>query len=226
MNFEFNKLKRIGIDDYCDYLNLVHKKECQILNWLINNMYYETLNLIYNTPGYDILTRKINPSDLKLDYLFTLRKECYDIDGNNLYFYSINKRLFSNTFNDVSNEEKCYANCISDKESMNKVSYWRTFRDGKSYCVNIPGEYLLLILCRKIRESIINVDLLDLHLTMNIHDTMDDILDNISRFTKSTSASLENNFVLIDSYVNILKRKIKNGEVKFDENILKLERII
>ena len=222
MNFEFNKLKRIGIDEYNEYLQLINKKESQILNWLINNMYYETLDLIYNTPGYDILTRKINPSDLKLDYLFTLRKECYDIDGNNLYFYSINKRLFSSTFNDVSDEEKCYANCISDKESMNKVSYWQTFRHGISYCVDIPGEYLLLILCRKIRESIIDVDLLDLHLTMNIHDTMDNILDNISSFTKSTSRNLENNFILLDSYVDTLIKKIKDGDVEIDRRILEL----
>lgn len=222
MIFEFNKLKRIGIDEYDEYLQLINKKESQILNWLINNMYYETLDLIYNTPGYDILTRKINPSDLKLDYLFTLRKECYDIDGNNLYFYSINKRLFSNTFNDVSDEEKRYANCISDKESMNKVSYWQTFRHGISYCVDIPGEYLLLILCRKIRESIINVDLLDSHLTMNVHDTMDDILDNISSFIKSTSQNLENNFILLDSYVDTLIKKIKDGDVEIDRKILEL----
>ncbi len=221
MNFEFHKLKTIDVNEYDEYLQLINKKENQILDWLINNMFYETLDLIYNTPGYDLFKRDYNQKTLNLGYLFTLRKECYNID-NNLYYYSINKRLFDNSFNDVSDEEKCYVNCISDKESMNKVSYWRTFRDGKSYCVDIPGEYLLLILCRKIRECLINVDLLDLHLTMNMHGTMDDILDNISSFTKSTSRNLENNFILLDSYIDTLRGKIKTGEVKLDENIFKL----
>lgn len=221
MNFEFNKLKRIGIDEYDEYLQLINKKESQILNWLINNMYYETLDLIYNTPGYDIVKREVDPSNLRFGYLFTLRKECYNID-NNLYFHSINKRLFDNSFNDVNDKEKKYVNYILDKESMNRVSYWRTFRNGISYSVDIPGEYLLLILCRKIRECIINVDLLTTHLMMNIYDTEADILDYISRFTSSTSLSLDNNFVLLDNYVDILRKKIKDGEVKLDEDIFKL----
>ena len=221
MNFEFNKLKRIGIDEYNEYLQLINKKEYQILKWLIDNMFYETLDLIYNTPGYDLFKRDYNQKTLNLGYLFTLRKECYNID-NNLYYYSINKRLFDNSFNDVSEEEKKYVNYILDKESMNRVSYWRTFRNGISYSVDIPGEYLILILCRKIRECIINVDLLTTHLMMNIYDTEADILNYISRFTSSTSLSLDNNFVLLDNYVNILRGKIKNGEVKLDEYIFKL----
>lgn len=225
MRFEFNKLKDIGINEYSEYLELVNIKENQILNWLINNMFYETLNLIYNTPGYDIVRRDIEPQNLRLDYLFSLRRDCYDIDKD-LYFYTINERLFNDAFNDVSKKEKVYVNYRSDRDSMNKISYWRTFRHDINYSVDIPGEYLIFILCRKIRECIINVDLLDTHLTMNIYDTADDIMDYITRFISSTSLSLENNFVLLDNYVNILKRKIKNGEVKFDENILKLERII
>lgn len=221
MNFEFNKLKRIGIDEYDEYLQLINKKESQILNWLINNMYYETLDLIYNTPSYDIVKREIDPSNLRFSYLFILRKECYNID-NNLYFHSINKHLFDNSFNDVNEKEKKYVNYMIDKESMNRVSYWRTFRNGISYSVDIPGEYLLLILCRKIRECIINVDLLTTHLMTNIYDTEADILDYISRFTSSTSLSLDNNFVLLNNYVNILRGKIKNGEVKLDEDIFKL----
>ena len=221
MNFEFNKLKRIGIDEYDEYLQLINKKEDQILKWLIDNMFYESLDLIYNTPGYDLFKRDYNQKTLNLGYLFTLRKECYNID-NNLYYYSINKRLFDNSFNNVSEEEKKYVNYILDKESMNRVSYWRTFRNGISYSVDIPGEYLLLILCRKIRQCIINVDLLTTHLMMNIYDTEADILDYISRFTSSTSLSLDNNFVLLDNYVNILRKKIKDGEVKLDEDIFKL----
>ena len=225
MRFEFNKLKDIGINEYSEYLELVNIKEYQILNWLINSMYYETLDLIYNTPGYDIIKRDVNSKNLRLDYLFSLRKECYNIDKD-LYFYSIKKRLFDNAFNDVGNEEKYYVNYRDDRDSMNKISYWRTFRNGITYCIDIPGEYLLFILCRKIRECIINVDLLDTHLTMNIYDTETYIMDYIIRFTTSMSASLGNNFVLLDNYVNILKRKIKNDEVKIDKNILKLERII
>lgn len=221
MNFEFHKLKTIDIDEYSEYLELINKKEDQILKWLIDNMFYETLDLIYNTPGYDLFKRDYNQKTLNLDYLFTLRKECYNID-NNLYYYSINKRLFDNSFNDVSDEEKKYVNYVLDKESMNRVSYWRTFRNGISYSVDIPGEYLLLILCRKIRECIINVDLLESHLVINVYNNYSDTMDYIKSFTSLTSLSLDNNFVLLDKYVNILRGKIKNGEVKLDEDIFKL----
>lgn len=225
MRFEFNKLKDIGINEYSEYLDLVNMKEKQVLKWLINNMFYETLDIIYNTPGYNLFKRNYDKKNLNLDYLYTLQKECNNIDEN-FYFFSINKRLFDSAFNDVSDEERCYTSYISDKESMNKISYWRTFRHGINYSIDIPGEYLILILCRKIRECIINVDLLDTHLTMNVYDTADDIMDYITCFISSTNSSLKNNFILLGIYVNILKRKIKNGEVKFDENILKLERII
>ena len=221
MNFEFNKLKRIGIDKYSEYLELINKKEDQILKWLIDNMFYETLDLIYNTPGYDLFKRDYDQKTLNLGYLFTLRKECYNID-NNLYYYSISKRLFDNYFNDVSEEEKKYVNYIIDKESMNRVSYWRTFRNGISYSVDIPGEYLLLILCRKIRECIINVNLLESHLFINVYNNYSDTMDYIKSFTSLTSLSLDNNFVLLDKYVNILRGKIKNNEVKLDEDIFKL----
>ena len=225
MRFEFNKLKDIGINEYSEYLELVNVKEHQILNWLINNMFYETLDLIYNTHGYNLFKRNYNKKSLNLDYLHTLMKECYDLDKD-LYFYSINKRLFDNAFNDVSNEEKKYVNYMVDKESMNRVSYWRTYRNGISYCVDIPGEYLLLILCRKIRECIINIDLLTTHIFINVYETDSDIMNYITRFTSSTSLSLENNFNLLDTYVNVLRKKIKDGNVEFDKNILKLERII
>ena len=221
MNFEFSKLKRIDIDEYSEYFELINKKEDQILKWLIDNMFYESLDLIYNTPGYDLFKRDYDQKTLNLGYLFTLRKECYNIDTN-LYYYSINKRLFDNFFNDVSEEEKKYVNYIVDKESMNRVSYWRTFRNGISYSVDIPGEYLILILCRKIRECIINVDLLESHLFINVYDNYSDTIDYIKSFTTSTSVSLDNNFILLDNYVNILRGKIKNGEVKLDEDIFKL----
>lgn len=225
MRFEFNKLKNIGINKYSEYLELVNIKENQILNWLINSMYYETLDLIYNTPGYDIVERDIDPGKLSLSYLFKLRQDCYDIDKD-LYFYTINERLFNDAFNDVSKKEKVYVNYRSDKDSMNNISYWMTFKNGIKYSVDVPGEYLIFILCRRIREYIIDVDLLRTHLTMNIYDNENDILNYIKRFTVSASLNLGNNFVLLDNYVNLLKRKIKNGEAKFDENILKLERII
>lgn len=223
MRFEFNKLKDIGINEYDEYLRLINAKEQQILAWLVNNMFYETLDVIYNTPGYDLFKRNYDKKSLNLNYLFTLRRECYNI-YNNLYFYSINKRLFDNAFNDVSEEEKYYADYMCDRDSMNKVDYWRTFKHGINHCVNIPGEYLILILCRKIREGIINVNLLDSHLTMNVYNNKKDMLNYISRFTASISFNLVNNFVLLDNYVNMLRKKIENSEVKFDEDILKLER--
>ena len=112
------------------------KYETILLKWITKNMVNEIINLINPTPSYNLYRNNLYYDSDNFDYIFKLLEQ-----------YTIKYKPFNDEFVTFS---------IS-KNHPNNLTYW-LYVDLKTNileCVDVPGEYLLLMLCFDMTKSIL-----------------------------------------------------------------------
>ena len=107
-----------------------------LLKWMTRNMTNEVIHFINPTPSYDLYRHAIYYDSGNFDYMFKLLEQ-----------YAIKYKPFNDEFITFS---------IS-KNNPNSLNYWLYFdmKTNSLECIDIPGEYLLLMMCFDIAKNIL-----------------------------------------------------------------------
>lgn len=112
------------------------KYERALLKWMTKNMTGEVINFINPTPSYDLYRNALYYDSGNFDYIFKLLDQ-----------YAIKYKPF--------NDE--YVKFSISKNNPNSLNYW-LYVDPKTNtldCIDVPGEYLLLMICFDIAKNIL-----------------------------------------------------------------------
>lgn len=112
------------------------KYENILLKWITRNMVDEVINFINHTPSYDLYRNALYYDSGNFDYIFKLLEQC---------------AIKYKPFNDE------YVTFSISKNHPNSLNYWLyvNLRTDTLECIDIPGEYLLLMICFNIAGQII-----------------------------------------------------------------------
>lgn len=112
------------------------KYEQVLLKWMTKNMTGEVINFINPTPSYDLYRNALYYDSGNFDYIFKLLEQ-----------YAVKYKPF--------NDE--YVKFTISKNHPNSLNYW-LYVDPKTNtldCIDVPGEYLLLMICFDIAKNIL-----------------------------------------------------------------------
>lgn len=114
------------------------KYEKILLKWITENMTNDVIELINPTPSYDLYRNALYYKNGNFDYIYKLLDE-----------YTIKYRPF--------NDE--YVTFSISKEHPNRLNYWLyvDLNTNKLECIDIPGEFLLLMICFDITKKILKM---------------------------------------------------------------------
>lgn len=175
-----------------------------ILEWILNNMKENVIKLITKTPAYDIERHKLYSKNVKnnFDYIRLL------LINNEIKYcpFDFDYMIF-----------------LANKEHPNRLSYW-VYPDlycDKIKCIDIPGEYLILMLCADMSYNIVSA-LYDNNIKRRkLHTIIERHKKERPWYKKYLS---EKQHLYFKNFIDSLSFKVKHDKY-FDNNIFNLKKV-
>lgn len=179
------------------------KYENILLKWITMNMTNEVIELINPTPSYKLYRDMLYSNNNNFEYIFTLLNEC---------------AIKYVPFNDE------YVTFSISKEHPNSLNYWLYFdlKTNTLECIDIPGEYLLLMICFNLAGKILN-SFGNGKIKEKPKDTIQHILECYNEEHPYYKTFLKPyQYKLFEGFLMLLKRTIMKDEY-FTNNIFNID---